>query len=61
MYTLTFKEKSEMKRMGYRFRAWYTNSHGVPFHKDFIKQEEMVEFTDKARACGTKLNGFAVR
>lgn len=61
MFTLTLKEKKEMKRMGHYFRAWYTNSCGVPFHKDFTTQREMYEFTDKAHEVGTKFNGFAWR
>lgn len=61
MYTLTIKERAEMKRMGYYYRVWYTTKRGVPFHKDFTSQREMRKFTDEAREVGTQMNGFAVR
>ena len=55
---IILKEKFEMKRMGDRYRAWFVNPFGVPFHKDFPTSEEIDNFISRAREVGTKLTGF---
>ena len=57
--TLTMKDRSEMRYMGYTCRAWFVNPHGVPFHKDFHTKEKMSEFVRAAVAVGTKLRATA--
>lgn len=55
---ITVRDRSEMKRMGYGYRAWFLNPLGVPFHKDFETAKVMDAFIEKAAAVGTKLTGF---
>ena len=55
---LTIRDRQEMNCMGYRYRAWYLNPYGVPFHKDFRTCEEMDDFNRRAHDVGTKLTGY---
>ena len=52
---LTIKDKAEMKRMGYEYRAWFISPRGIPFHKDFTTYREMQEFIKAAKTVGTRL------
>ena len=53
MRHLTIKDRAEMKYMGYNFRVFFKNSHGVPFHKDFTNRNEMEDFIARAEQVGT--------
>jgi len=58
---LTIRDKKEMKRMGYEFRAFFVNPHGVPFHKDFMTIAGMAGFVREAKEAGSKFKGYDSR
>lgn len=55
MYSLTLQDKSEMKYMGYTYRAWFKTQRGVPFPKDFRNKADMELFIKQAAENGIKL------
>ena len=55
MYNLTLQDKSEMKYMGYVYRALFKTQRGVPFDKNFKNKAEMDLFVKQAAEHGIKL------
>lgn len=61
MAAISLRDQREMKRMGYEYRAFFINPHGVPFHKDFMTIAGMAGFIKEAQEAGTRIKGYASR
>jgi deoxyribodipyrimidine photolyase len=51
---ITLKESSEMKYMGWNWKACYKTQRGVPFTRYFNTAEELQEFNKKVTEVGSQ-------
>ena len=60
-YTLTPRDRADMKRMGRTHRGWFKNHSGIPFHQDFMSEEKLTSFCKAVREAGGTVVATAER
>ena len=54
---ITLKEREEMKYMGYKIKATYTNKNNIPFHKYFVNKVDFKKFNVAVLEAGGHMTG----